>query len=122
MGAAVDAWQVEVFFDGDCPLCRKEIAMLRRLDRRDRIRFTDIAASDFSAAALGTTHEALMAEIHGRLPGGEWIQGVEVFRRLYAAVGFGPLVALTRVPGASHLLSWGLSLVRGESAAADRTL
>jgi predicted DCC family thiol-disulfide oxidoreductase YuxK len=27
-----------------------------------------------------------------------------VFRRLYAAVGFGPLVVLTRLPGISHLL------------------
>jgi predicted DCC family thiol-disulfide oxidoreductase YuxK len=29
---------------------------------------------------------------------------VEVFRRLYAAVGFAPLVVLTRLPGISHLL------------------
>lgn len=45
-----------------------------------------------------------MARIHGRLPNGEWIEGVEVFRRLYAAVGFGPLVALSRVFGIRQLL------------------
>ena len=45
-----------------------------------------------------------MAEIHARLPDGSVIRGVEVFRRLYAAVGFGPLVALTRLPGISQLL------------------
>ena len=33
-----------------------------------------------------------MAQIHGRLPDGTWLQGVEVFRRLYAAIGFGSLV------------------------------
>ncbi|HEY5283126.1 MAG TPA: DCC1-like thiol-disulfide oxidoreductase family protein [Polyangia bacterium] len=27
-----------------------------------------------------------------------------MFRRLYAAVGFAPLVVLTRLPGISHLL------------------
>jgi predicted DCC family thiol-disulfide oxidoreductase YuxK len=41
----------------------------------------------------------LMAEIHGRLPDGRIITGVEVFRRLYTAVGFGWLVAPTRWPG-----------------------
>jgi predicted DCC family thiol-disulfide oxidoreductase YuxK len=97
-------WDVEVFFDGDCPLCTREIDLLRRLDRSGRIRFTDIAAPGFDPAALGTSMDALMARIHGRLPDGSWIEGVEVFRRLYAAVGFGPLVALTRIPGVSHAL------------------
>ena len=92
--------RVEVYFDGDCPLCMREIAMLRRLDRRARIRFTDIAAKGFDPATTGLTMEALMERIHGRrLPSGEHIEGVEVFRALYDAVGFGPIVALTRLRG-----------------------
>lgn len=102
--ALATSFEVEVFYDGDCPLCAREIAGLRRLDRRARIRFTDIAAPGFEAAARGLSHEALMARIHARLPDGTVIEGVEVFRRLYAAVGFGALVALTRVPGISHAL------------------
>ena len=97
-------FDVEVFHDGDCPLCAREIRLLRRLDTRGRIRFTDIARADFDAGAVGVTWEALMDRIHGRLPDGTLIEGVEVFRRLYTAVGFAPLVALTRVPGISHLL------------------
>ncbi|MBS2020041.1 MAG: DUF393 domain-containing protein [Deltaproteobacteria bacterium] len=96
--------QVEVFFDGACPLCRREIGMLRRLDRRSAIRFTDIAEPSFDAVAVGRTQSDLMARIQARLADGTWIDGVEVFRRLYAAVGFGPLVAVTRVPGISHLM------------------
>jgi monofunctional biosynthetic peptidoglycan transglycosylase len=45
-----------------------------------------------------------MDRIHARLPDGTLVEGVEVFRRLYAAVGFGPLVALTRLPGIAWLL------------------
>lgn len=91
--------RVEVFFDGACPLCRREIALLRRLDRgRGRIRFTDIDATEFDANAVGRTRAELMARIYGRLPDGSWISGVDVFRELYSAVGFGPLVALTRLP------------------------
>lgn len=99
------ASRVEVFFDGECPLCTREIGWLRRLDRRGRIQFTDIAAPGFDAQAMtGLPAERLMARIHGRLADGRMIEGVEVFRRLYAAVGFGPLVALTRLPGISHLM------------------
>lgn len=87
----------EVFYDGDCPLCRREIAFLARLDRRGRARFTDIAAPAFDARALGVPLPTLMRRIHGRTPSGDLVTGVEVFRRLYAAVGLGPLVALSRL-------------------------
>jgi len=94
---------VEVFYDGDCPLCMREIRMLRRRDRAARIVFTDIAAPGFAAAAVGRTQAALMARIHGRLADGTWIEGVEVFRQLYTAIGFGPIVRLTRLPGLAQL-------------------
>ena len=100
---------IEVFFDGACPLCAREIALLRRRDRHVRIRFTDIAAPDFEPNALGLDFAALMAELHGRLPGGEIVTGVEVFRGLYAAVGFERLVALSRWP----LISWLLDAAYG---------
>lgn len=81
--------RIEVFYDGECPLCMKEIRLLRRLDRRARIRFTDISADCFSPQILDRTMTDFMDEIHGRLPNGQWITGVEVFRQLYAAVGLG---------------------------------
>lgn len=100
--------QVEVFFDGACPLCVREIDLLKRKDAgRGNIRFTDIAAPGFDASALGIDYEALMARIHGRLPDGTWIEGVEVFRRLYTAVGWGRAVALTRAPGIRTALELG---------------
>ena len=97
-------WQIEVFYDGACPLCSREINFLRRWDTARRIRFTDTAATDFQASEHGVTQQALLAEIHGRLPSGDWIRGVEVFRRLYTAIGLGPLVWLTRLPLLSALL------------------
>lgn len=96
--------RIEVFYDGDCPLCSKEMNWLRLLDKRGRIHFTNIADQDFSASNVGVTMDDLVASIHGRLPDGRIVKGVEVFRRLYAAVGFAPLVLLTRLPGISHLL------------------
>lgn len=94
----------EVFFDGDCPLCTREIAMLRRLDRRKMIQFTDITSIDFSVDTIGKDYETLMGSIHGKMPDGSWVSGVEVFRQLYSAVGLGPVVAATRLPGVSWML------------------
>ena len=96
---------VTVFFDGECPLCRREIAVLRKLDRRKRIDFVDITSEEFDASDLGTSHAALMAEIHGRSADGSIIKGVEVFRQLYAAVGFSRIVWLTRLPGVAQVLN-----------------
>ncbi len=79
--------------------------MLMRRDRAEKIRFTDIAARDFNAVASGVGGLDLMKKIHGRLPDGELIEGVEVFRRLYAAIGFRRLVRLSRAPGIAHVLN-----------------
>lgn len=102
----------EVFYDGDCPLCVREINLLRRMDKQDRILFTDIAAKGFDAAAYGKDHETLMAEIHGRVPseGGarlNWVVGVDVFRHLYSIVGFGWAVKATKLPGVRQLMDVG---------------
>ena len=73
--------------------------MLRARDPEGRAaRFEDIAAPDFDAARYGTTQAALMARIHGVLPDGTLVEGVEVFRRVYAAVGLGWLVRPTGWP------------------------
>jgi predicted DCC family thiol-disulfide oxidoreductase YuxK len=97
-------FDVRVFFDGACPLCAREINFLRGLDRRNRLRFTDIADSHFDPALYGRSMEAFMAEVHGLLSDGRWITGVEVFRRLYGATRLRPLVGLTRLPGIAQLL------------------
>lgn len=97
-------FDIEVFYDGDCPLCAREVRWLRRRDRGGRIRFVDIAAPGFDPGEAGVSMEALMDRIHGRLPDGTIIDGVEVFRRLYAAVGFPLLARLSRLPGISRLL------------------
>jgi predicted DCC family thiol-disulfide oxidoreductase YuxK len=102
--------EIEVFYDGACPLCRREIAWIRKLDRRDRIQFTDIASEDFQSASVGKSHDELMAKMHGRLPTGEIITGVEVFRRMYDAVGFRTLANISRWPILRQILDVGYRL------------
>ena len=99
--------ELEVFFDGACPLCAREMRLIKRFDRRGRVGVIDIAAPDFDAASYGKTHEDLMARIHARLADGRFVEGVEVFRAIYAAIGLGFVVWLSRVPGISHVLDVG---------------
>lgn len=98
---------IEVFFDNECPLCRREISLLRWMDRKERIQFTDITSGEFDPAEFSMTMDQFMDEIQGRLPDGSFITGVEVFRRLYSAVGFRWVVPITRVPGISHAMDFG---------------
>ena len=89
---------LEVFFDGECPLCKHEINWLRKRDRKQLVAFIDIAAADFEPESYGKTMEQLMGQLHARTPDGDWLVGVEVFRRMYGAVGLGFLASWTRWP------------------------
>ena len=105
-----ESWEIEMFHDGDCPLCNREVRLLQKLDKGGKIRFTDIADPKFDPAAHGKDLDTLMAEIHARLPDGAWVKGVEVFRLLYAAVGFRRVVAISRWPIISPVLGLGYRL------------
>lgn len=107
---AVQAFDVQLFFDGACPLCAREVRWLRRLDGRGRIRFTDIALPAFDEVAAGKPRSELMASLHAQLPDGTWLSGVDSFRAVYAAVGLRRLVALSRLPGVAWALDRGYAL------------
>ncbi len=95
----MSAWQIKVLIDGACPLCRREADLWRWLNRdRGRIALEDVSAPAFDAARYGLTHEQTVAQIHGILPSGAVVRGMEVFRRAYAAVGWGWLLAPTAWP------------------------
>jgi predicted DCC family thiol-disulfide oxidoreductase YuxK len=88
-----------ILIDGDCPLCRKEAALLARMDHgRGRLAQINIADPAFDAAAMGLSREGVMATIHGVTAEGRVVTGMEVFRRAYAAVGWGWVLSWTGWP------------------------
>ena len=86
----------EVFYDEQCPLCRKEINFIRKRDKHGRLILTDISAAEFDAGPTGKSLDLLMREIHGRHADGTVVSGVEVFREIYRRIGLGIFVAPTR--------------------------
>lgn len=91
--------EFSILIDGACPLCRAEGAMLRRMDRgRGCLRLIDIADPGFDPGTLGRTMTEVMGRIHGVTSDGRIVEGMEVFRRAYRAVGWGWLLAPTGWP------------------------
>lgn len=87
-----------LIYDGHCPICRKEVAWLRWKNKQGRLGLQDINDAGFDPAVYGTTHDALMAEIHGVYQDGRLIKGVDVFCAAYQAVGLGWLIEPMRWP------------------------
>ena len=98
------SWDVRVLFDGDCPLCVREVNFLRAQDGgRGKLDLVDIASETYDPAAnRGVDFETAMSTIHGITNEGEVITGVPVFERAYAAVGLGWVYAFTKVPALSR--------------------
>lgn len=78
--------RVEVFYDGGCPLCRREIAFYRRRDARARIVWTDVAASAGSGLPAGLTREAALARLHVRRADGRMVSGAAGFAAIWRAL------------------------------------
>lgn len=89
---------ITLLFDGACPLCKREMAFIKRLDKHDRVGGIDITDPTFDPARFGTTHEQVHARIHGVLGDGTLVEGVEVFRRAYREIGLGWMVGWTAWP------------------------
>lgn len=70
---------LEVFFDGRCPLCAREMAHYIRANRSDLLRFTDLWREPERLAAAGLEHTAAMARLHAHLAGTGLLCGVPVF-------------------------------------------
>ena len=88
---------VTVWYDSECPLCAREIALMRRLDRDESIRFEEIQ---------GTTdcpldRQTLLARFHAQERGAEIVSGAAAFAAMWRAIPpLRPLGQLARNPAA----------------------
>ena len=73
--------RLTVYFDGSCPLCRREIAMYRRLPEATAIAWVDVSAGQDLGGALSC--EAAMARFHVRDPQGRLFSGAAAFSRMW---------------------------------------
>jgi predicted DCC family thiol-disulfide oxidoreductase YuxK len=93
-------WKIKLLFDGDCPLCVREVNFLKHKDGDCHlIKFVDIAVEDYDPADnANIDFETAMGRIHAVLPNGEIVRDVEVFRQIYDILGIGWIYAVTKLP------------------------
>jgi predicted DCC family thiol-disulfide oxidoreductase YuxK len=91
-----------VWFDGACPLCTREIALIRRLDRRGAIRFEDVSRVD---STCPIDRAELLARFHAQETDGPVVSGAAAFAAMWRAIPIlRPFGELARMPA----LMWTL--------------
>ena len=105
--------RLEVFYDGECPVCRIEIDHYQKIGGNSGVGFCAIETEDETSleARTGLSREELLGRFHVRdSETGEWHIGVDAFKVLWAQMpGWRHLVHLFRIPGFSALLAVGYS-------------
>lgn len=94
------SWRIALLYDGDCPLCLREVNFLRKKDAgRGLVKFVDIADDGYDPTENGDVDfETAMGRIHAVYPDSTVIKNVEVFRQIYEVLGIGWIYAPTRWP------------------------
>lgn len=91
-----------VWYDGGCPLCQREIALMRRLDRRQAIHFVDLAAPDSSCPL---DRAAMLARFHAQERGADPVSGAAAFAAMWRSIPMlRPLGLMARIPAILWLL------------------
>ena len=79
----MEAARPTVFYDGQCPLCSREINHYRRLRGADRLVWVDITRDDEMLRTHGLQKETAMASFHVRDAAGNWHTGARAFIELW---------------------------------------
>ncbi len=74
--------KVIVWYDGECPLCIREIALMRRLDARGAIDFRDITSAD---AVCPLDRQLMLARFHAS-EDGVILSGAAAFAAMWRVI------------------------------------
>lgn len=74
--------KLKVWFDGGCPLCRREIALMRRLDRKGVIDFVDL---DVGGVDCPIDRADLLGRFHA-LEDARLVSGAAAFAAMWRAI------------------------------------
>ncbi len=81
-----------VFYDGACPLCRREIAFYQRKQGAERVRWVDVCDAGCAALPPQLSRSEALRRFHVRDEEGRLLSGGSAFAALWKALpGFRPL-------------------------------
>lgn len=85
----IEQWPPTLYFDGECPLCAREIKILSRCAIEARLLFFDISRDDFDAKALGFILEQMQSSRHASFADGRRVTGLDATLWSRRAAGLG---------------------------------
>ncbi|GJP49064.1 hypothetical protein CLOM_g8331 [Closterium sp. NIES-68] len=96
----IDTWQVKVLYDGDCPICMKQVEFLSARNKQyQTLKFVDISTEDYDPDENGgVEYEEAMGHMHGVMRDGTVVKSMDAFRSFYDAVGLGWIINVTNFP------------------------
>ncbi|MEZ9230725.1 thiol-disulfide oxidoreductase DCC family protein [Vibrio amylolyticus] len=94
-----------IFYDGTCPLCSKEMAALKKQDKKGRIKLVDIYSDEF-AQYPQINADAANTVLHAIDSTGQLILGLDVTYKAWDLVGKGWIYAPLRWPLIKPLADW----------------
>lgn len=97
-----------MFYDGSCPLCRREVAHYRRLDQAGRVRWLDISQDASQLEALGVSRIEAMRRLHALDASGELVSGAWAFAAIWQQLpGYRWLARVVRTLHLLPAIDWG---------------
>lgn len=75
--------RLKVWFDGECPLCLREIAVMRRLDKQGAIHFIDVSGQGDPNCPIDQAQ--LLARFHAE-ENGKVLDGAAAFAAMWRAI------------------------------------
>lgn len=94
-----------VFYDGACPLCRREIAFYQGRQGADGVHWVDVSDAGTGEVAPGLSKTQALSRFHVRYDHGRLVSGGAAFAALWRALpGFRPLGRLFRIAPFAWLL------------------
>jgi predicted DCC family thiol-disulfide oxidoreductase YuxK len=93
------AYPITIYYDASCPLCTREISILKQFDTANQIALIDCSPIDYSGEGEHARAD-MMKLIHAKDANGQWLIGAPVFAAAYAVTGF---ASIARMWGARWL-------------------
>lgn len=99
--------RVTMFYDGACPLCRREVAHYKRVDDAMRIHWVDISRQPEILPRYGLDYPSALARLHVLDEDGRMHSGVQAFITVWSALPYYRWLAKSvRFMRIAPLLEW----------------
>ena len=103
--------ELKVFYDGACPLCRREIALYRDLDGAETIDWVNVADCNDQDIPVDVTRDQLLGRFHIQMADQSVKSGAAAFVEIWHNLrAFRYVAGLARLPGAMPVLELGYTV------------